>query len=785
MIKVSLKRISLANIICLVIMGLVITLFQGPLFVQASDVEVKTVKIGYYENEIFEEGAEEGAVKSGYAYEYYMKLSEYTGWKYEYVYGSFNDLYQKLIDGDIDMLAGLAYKEDREDLMSYPELPMGAESYNFIKHKGDDTVGGEVKSINGHTIGVLDSAMVDALDKYLSDNNVKANVVVYTDSNQLTEDFDDGVVDILAVEGEGTNNRTDYEVLWTFGFADYYICVNKDRTDLLEELNSAQTSLLNYEPYYSVALSSKYHGSSVSAQALSCIEAEWLEENDSITVGYLNNYLPYSDTDEDGQVNGVVKDVVPAIFSAIEEDDITVSYVGYDSYDEMMAAVDSEEVDIVFPVGGSIYYSEQNGIYQTSPLVTVNTELVFENVVVNPNAATFALNSNISSQFYYVNTNFPDAKVVYYDSVNDCLDAVLNHEADCTLLNGLRASSILKNYRYNRLSSRQLSERDNTYIGVKIGNEGLLRLLNRGINILDSDYTENIAYKYTDELYSQSFFDWLRNNLIAMFVVFMAIIVVGISVLLYRIRQLRLDKVSLQNSNNNQMRFIDNIANSFKEPISNIWDVSNMACQVKDDEKLLEKGMVTIAQSSEGMKTTVDKIIDISLLDKGKIVLVREKVNVVNLTKEVESAMLLKADKKSIAFNLKIGQIKNKDIVSDKARLMQVLKIVLDNAINYTRNGGQISMTVQEEPCSNVSLARMVFTIKDNGIGMSEEFKKIAFNAFTKENLSSDMMTDGAGLGLTIAKLLVEIMGGYIDLQTVQNQGTEVKITIDCKIDYS
>jgi hypothetical protein len=80
----------------------------------SSDEEI--VRVGYYENEIFQEGAGEGEVKSGCAYEYYRKLSEYTGWEYEYVYGDFGDLYQMLLDGEIDLLAGLAWKEDRADI---------------------------------------------------------------------------------------------------------------------------------------------------------------------------------------------------------------------------------------------------------------------------------------------------------------------------------------------------------------------------------------------------------------------------------------------------------------------------------------------------------------------------------------------------------------------------------------------------------------------------------------------------------------------------------------------
>ena len=95
------------------------------------------MRVGYYENEVFQEGAEEGAVKTGYAYEYYQKLSEYTGWRYEYVYGSFSELYQMLLDGDIDLLAGLAWREDRAGLIGYPTAVMGNESYYLVRH-GED-----------------------------------------------------------------------------------------------------------------------------------------------------------------------------------------------------------------------------------------------------------------------------------------------------------------------------------------------------------------------------------------------------------------------------------------------------------------------------------------------------------------------------------------------------------------------------------------------------------------------------------------------------------------------
>ena len=116
-----------------------------PLAVQA--VGRDTVKVGYYENEVFQEGAREGIMKSGYAYEYYRKLSEYTGWKYEYVYGEYAKLYQMLLEGKIDLLAGLAKKKERQGVIGYPEAPMGSESYNLVKHSSDDSISANPKTL--------------------------------------------------------------------------------------------------------------------------------------------------------------------------------------------------------------------------------------------------------------------------------------------------------------------------------------------------------------------------------------------------------------------------------------------------------------------------------------------------------------------------------------------------------------------------------------------------------------------------------------------------------------
>ncbi len=343
-----------------------------------ADSGSETVRVGYYENEVFQEGAGEGAVKTGYAYEYYRKLSEYTGWKYEYVYGGFGELYQMLLDGEIDLLAGLAWREERASLIGYPEAAMGNESYYLVKHGENADITADPATLNGCRIGVLESAMVSVLEQYLADHHVKAEVIEFPEYTELFAAFDSHSVDVLAAESDGAHGREHAEVLNIFGSSDYYLCVNINRPDLLSGLNTAQMLLAAEEPNYLNSLSAKYYSLSVTARAFSQAEREWMDTHDSLCVGYLDNYLPYSDTDEDGSVTGIIRDIMPDILKALGMSSVSVTYRGYKSYDDMVADMGTGSIDAAFPVGGGLYYCEENGIYQSNTVASASTELVYK-----------------------------------------------------------------------------------------------------------------------------------------------------------------------------------------------------------------------------------------------------------------------------------------------------------------------------------------------------------------------------------------------------------------------
>ena len=335
--------------VLLALLGAVALVATSPDAAWADENDSKTVRVGYYENEVFQEGARNDAVKAGYAYEYYRKLAEYTGWEYEYVYDDFSTLYQKLLDGDIDLLAGLAFKEDRAAFIGYPSAPMGNETYTLVKHDTDAETTINPDSLNGKKIGVLNSAIAATLNRYLNGQQIAAEVITFDDYEELFAAFDSGDLDVMAAEGDGAYGRNHAEVLFAFGSSDYYLCTTISRPDLLAELNSAQTQLSIEEPNFVSSLRTKYYSSSISSRAFSVDEREWINTHDTLRVGYLENYLPYSDTDASGHVTGLVKDVVPAIFNNLGISNLNITYSGYKSYDEMIADVRADAIDVAFP----------------------------------------------------------------------------------------------------------------------------------------------------------------------------------------------------------------------------------------------------------------------------------------------------------------------------------------------------------------------------------------------------------------------------------------------------
>ncbi len=750
----------------------VLCLILPPKQVFAEGDTAVTVRIGYYENEVFEEGAAPDAVKNGYAYEYYRKLSEYTGWNYEYVYGSFSELYDMLLSGDIDLLAGLAKRDDRLDLIGYPSSPMGNEIYTLVKHDDDKSITFSPNSIKGKRIGVLKSAIADVLENYLDENSIVAEVVTFDDYESLFTAFDTKAVDVLAAEGDGAYGRDHAQVICTFGTSDYYLCVAKNRTDILMQLNDAQAQLSMDESNYIANLQSKYYSSSVSSRTFSTAERHWLESNKRLDIGYIKNYLPYSDTDKNGDANGIIKDIVPEILRQLNILDLDVTYIGYDSYDELAAAIRDEKVDAGFPMGGGLYYSEENGIYQSDNVVYSTRELVYNDEYNADNLMRIAVSEKNRMQDYYIRTNYPDSEIVYYKDFDACLIAVLKGEVGVTTLNGLRANEILRNSRYKGLSSRPLSHPDEICFGVKIGNEGLLKLLNHGVKTMGTDYPSDIANRYSNELYQYTFMDRVRDNI---WLFFTLLLIIALLVIALIVRTLK----HAQMANRMKTDFVSNMSHEIRTPITAILGMNEMIQMESNDENVLRYAE-NIEKAGESLLGIINEILDFSKIEAGHMELNEKEYSLIELISGLQMMVLNRIEEKNLDLIMDIDEGLPSKALGDVQKIRQTAANLLTNAVKYTKDGKvTFSVKVLEK---NKDTFTVLFNVKDTGIGIKAQEMDKLFSAFDRLDFEKTRNIEGSGLGLAISQRLLALMGSEIKVKSEYGKGSEFSFSVIQKI---
>lgn len=480
----------------------------------ADEVEAKVVKVGYYENENFQEGASEGTVKTGYAYEYYQKIATYNGWKYEYVYGSWSDIYDAFVRGDIDVIAGLGFATERLDIMNYPNYPMGFESYYLFVRGDDTTITTDPTTLNGKKIGTISGLLDKSIREWLENNEVNAEVVIYDDVNDRDQALIDGEIDASIGEGASVGARENMVPLLKIKNVDMYVCVAKDRTDLLQDLNLAQENLDSKEPYYLNDLAKKYFSKSATSLRVSVEEAKWLDMHDyTIAIGYLDNFMPYCGTDADGDATGIMVDVIKEAFSNIKSSrPIQFEYHPYNSTDEMIQAVQSHEIEIMFPISNDIYYLEQNDLYHSVDVIISAMNLVYLNKPTEAETGTFAINRNNQIQYNYMDNYFPNGKVTYFDTTEECLDAVAQGRASGAILSGFRATVLLDQDKYSDLSFMELPNDTVKCFGVSTTHKGILPLLNQALNSLEEDSAINYSLKYVDNSKDYSIWEFIKRN---------------------------------------------------------------------------------------------------------------------------------------------------------------------------------------------------------------------------------------------------------------------------------
>lgn len=239
---------------------------------------------------------------------------------------------------------------------------------------------------------------------------------------------------------------------------------------------------------------------------------------------------------------------------------------------------------------------------------------------------------------------------------------------------------------------------------------------------------------------------------------------------------------SAENANKAKSRFLSNMSHDIRTPMNAITGFVTLAEKHADNPVLVKEYLEKLKSGSEHLLGLINDVLDMSRIESGKYLLNLEPNNLVDIIDFVNDVVQPQVQSKNLKYVCSASEIRQGDIICDSLRLRQILINLLGNAVKYTKAGGTVFFKVEQLEQNKADRALFRFTVKDTGIGMSQEYQSHLFEAFERDLNSYTRNVQGTGLGLSIAKNLIDLMNGKISVQSEEGKGTEFRIEIDFKL---
>ena len=500
----------------------------------------KVVRVGWYESSF--NHMDRSGRRSGYAYEYQMKVSAYTGWTYEYVSGSWSDLLEMLKKGEIDLMSDVSYTPEREAYMLYSALPMGAEEYYLFIAPGNEEISQtDFATLNGKRVGVNKASIqADFYADWARRYDVRAEVVEVTCSeDESLQMLSDGKLDAYVTVDSFVD--TDHAVpVCKIGESDFFFALSKDRPDLLNALNAAMNRIQDEDHYYNQQMFEKYIKRVGANAFLSGDEVDWLAAHGPIRVGYQDDYLAFCARDDKGELTGILKDCLAYASDCMANAHIDFETTAYPTVAAALDALKKGEVDCVFPANFSACDGEAMDMIMTPSLMSTDIYAVVylddQTQLDSRGHVVVAVNEGNHNYDVFLLDNYPDWTKVYYPTTADCLKAVSKGVADCVLVSNYRYNNIARLCERYRLTTFTTGLSIDYYFALNKGETELYSILTKTIGMVP-DSTVNAALSYYISADAKlSFSDFILDNIWIVLAVIAVILIVILALMVKSIR---------------------------------------------------------------------------------------------------------------------------------------------------------------------------------------------------------------------------------------------------------
>ena len=761
----------------------------------ASDMYVN-VQAAWYEDSYHITNPDGG--RSGYGYEYEQAVASYTGWDYIYVKDDWTALFEKLENGQIDIMSAISYSDERAEHMLFSERPMGEERYYLyvdMEHSGISAT--QLSSLNGKRIAVMEKTVqytqYCAWEKEKNIHTIHVPVDSIDEAKALFAAHKlDGVVStetsIWADAG--------LTAIIDTGSSEIYFGISKQRPDLKEKLDTAMQAMEKDKPFYANELYKRY----IATQTLSPLtmeEKDWLAQHGSIRIGYQRNDPGFSVEDpKTGQVTGVLNDYIMHATDCLDET-IHFEIVGFDTLQAALSAVQNRKIDMVFHVSQNPYYAERSGVSLSNTVLSIPLAVVTAQDAFNESMSnTIAIVKNDAQAKWYISNNYPFWTIEKYDSYEDAEQAVERGDADGMLI---RAAQAMQYVNDKELHSVYLTQAGEVSFAVERGNRLLNSILNKTLKTMQSTKLTGAVSMYEDAAKKVTLLDYVKDNLLTVTISCLSLFLLILAVILGFLRNARLAaaraerlNAKLQESeqelkhaltqaesaNAAKNTFLNNMSHDIRTPMNAIIGFTELAsAQLEHPEKVRDY-LGKIGMSSEHLLSLINDVLDMSRIESGKVTLQEKPLHLPTLMEDLSTMIRPSLEEKQIDFQMELQDVQNEDVLADQLRLTQILLNLLSNAVKYNRRNGSIRFLLRQEKGRPNGCACYHFVVRDTGIGISEQFQQHIFENFSREETATVSGIQGTGLGLAITKRMVEMMGGMIELSSTEGQGSTFDVCL-------
>ena len=783
--------------VCVMLSLLLLLSAVLPVKAAAETASAKVVRVGSFED-TFNYVNEKGARK-GYGYELLETLSGYTGWQFEYVTCDWSDCFEKLKNGEIDIIGGISYTEDRTQEMLFSDEPMGVEKYYlYADLSRADISASDFKTLNGKKIGVLMGTEPEVmLAEWEEKYGLKTEHVNISNNEDVKQKLANHEIDCFVSLEESFWAERGISTITRVGESGIYYAINKNRPDIKEELDDAMRALDEAVPFYTADLYKRYFSMDYTP-ILTGEEKAWLRKHGAIRMGFLASDSGVSTFDPaTGEFTGVITDYIQFAADCLGNQELEFQLVGYDSKEAELDALKSGEIDMIFHCDQNPNLAEEYHFACTNTTWTSNLMAVTNKQHFNENNVNrIAVPQNKLSLKKYLAFYYPQWEIVDCDTQEDAARLVKDGQADCFVTGISSENKYSKKYSFY---SVPLVNPVRSCFAVNSGNRSLLSILNKTIKAMPVNMLAGALAMYKSSARKVTLSDFIKDNFFKVMLISsiaVAVVLLTILMLLQKARKaeaaarkaasdtqelnakLQVAVEKAESANRAKSTFLSNMSHDIRTPMNAIIGFTTLALSNIDDTDRVKDYLGKTLASSNHLLSLINDVLDMSRIESGKIHLEEVEVNLSDVLHDLKTIVSGQIYAKQLELYMDVMDVTDEDVYCDKTRLNQILLNLLSNAIKFTPAGGTVSVRVRQLAGKVRGCGQYEFRIKDNGIGMSQEFAQKIFEPFERERTSTVSRIQGTGLGMAITKNIVDMMGGTIEVQTAQGKGTEFTVCV-------